>query len=186
MNGPGFYLEYLIEGCRNGNEKAMEKLYEHYYGYAYSVSRLNTYSDDEAFEVMNDSFLKVFSSIHKFNQDYPFKPWFRKIIINTSIDYFRKNNRHRYILDVEEMEIPIENCDALDTLSMEEILNLLDELPPVQRMVFNLYEIQGYSHKEISIKLNIKESSSRTFLTRAKRKLQIRYNANFKYYEREI
>lgn len=172
-NGKDSFEYTLIEGVKNGKRGCQEMLYKHFYGYAFSISRLNTYSREDAVDIMNDSFIKVFSTIHKFNSDQPFKAWLRRIIINTSIDNFRKNKKHYYLLDVVEVDPPeVDEC-VISKLNAEDILKLLDQLPKVHRMVFNLYEIQGFSHKEIAEKLDINISSSRTFLTRAKKKLRI-------------
>lgn len=174
-------IEYeLIEGCKRGENEYQEMLYKHFYGYAFSISRLNTYSREEAVDIMNDSFLKVFSTIHRFNLNQSFKAWIRTIIINTAIDNYRKNKKHYYLLDVVEVDPPEVKESIISQLNAEDILNLLDRLPKIHRLVFNLYEIQGFSHKEIAEKLNIKISSSRTFLTRAKNKLRILLNESFK------
>ncbi|WP_142784584.1 RNA polymerase sigma factor [Changchengzhania lutea] len=174
-------IEYeIIEGCKLEKSEYQEKLYKHFYGYAFSISRLNTYSREEAVDVMNDSFIKVFSNIHRFDLKQSFKAWIRRIIINTAIDNYRKNKKHYFLLDVVEVDPPEVNESVISKLTAEDILKLLDQLPKPHRLVFNLYEIQGFNHKEIAEKLNIKISSSRTFLTRAKNKLRILLNENFK------
>lgn len=175
------YIENLIIQCKKGNVLHQEMLYKHFYGYALSISRLYTYSNDDAVSVLNDSFLKVFSTIkkHGYNDSKPFKYWLRRILINTAIDNFRKNSKHLYHLEIEETNTVYTNVNAIDNLNVEDILKLLDYLPEMHRFVFNLYEIQGFSHKEISLKLKISESTSRVFLTRAKKKLRVLFNKNF-------
>tara|TARA_R110001583_G_scaffold57921_7_gene173084 strand:- start:2427 stop:2981 length:555 start_codon:yes stop_codon:yes gene_type:complete len=175
------FLEKLITGCEKGNVVQQEMLYKHFYGYSLSICRLYTYSNDDAVSILNDSFLKVFSSIQKkgYNNAVPFKNWLRRIIINTAIDNIRKNSKHYYQLEIEKVENKIPDEDIVDNLNVEDILKLLDQLPEMHRLVFNLYEIQGFSHQEISIKLSIGESTSRVFLTRAKKKLRVLFNKNF-------
>lgn len=176
------HVEKLIHECEKGNVMYQEMLYKHFYGYSLSICRLYTYSNDEAVSILNDSFLKVFSSVQKkkYNLEIPFKFWLRKIIINTAIDYYRKNLKHNNHLNIDEIHhIESNNLSVLDNLKAQDIINLLDQLPELHRMVFNLYEIQGYSHNEISVKLSIAESSSRVFLTRAKTKLKVLINKNF-------
>jgi len=163
----------LLEGCKEGKNGYQELLYKHFYGYALNIARLHTYSREEAVDIMNDSFIKVFSSMHRFELDQPFKAWIRRVIINTAIDNYRKNKKHYYLLDVVEVDPPEMNENIISQLEAEDILKLMDELPKMHRMVFNLYEIQGFSHKEIAEKLAINISSSRTFLTRAKKKLRV-------------
>lgn len=175
-------VEKLLHECEKGNRVYQEMLYKHFYGYSLSICRLYTYSNDDAVSILNDSFLKVFSSIQKngYNHEIPFKNWLRRILINTSIDNYRKNLKHINHLNIDDIE-PIESYDSsiIDNLNAEGIIKLLDQLPELHRVVFNLYEIQGFSHEEISIKLSIAQSSSRVFLTRAKSKLRVLIHKNF-------
>ena len=175
------FLEKLITECKKGNVVHQEMLYKHFYGYSLSICRLYTYSNDDAVSILNDSFLKVFSSIQKkgYNDAVPFKNWLRRILINTAIDNIRKNSKHYYQLDIAEIEEVLPDENVVDNLTITDILKLLDELPKMHRIVFNLYEIQGFSHQEISVKLSIEESSSRVFLTRAKKRLRVLFNKNF-------
>ena len=175
------HIEKLISECKNGNELYQEKLYKHFYGYALSISRLYTYSNDDAVSILNDSFLKIFYSIKNkgYNKSIPFKNWLRRIVINTAIDNYRKNAKHSHHLEIAEAEQLQINVDIINELSAEDILKLLDQLPEMHRLVFNLYEIQGYSHQEISNKLTIETSSSRVFLSRAKKRLRVLIYENF-------
>lgn len=174
-------IEQLISKCERGSVVHQEMLYKKYYGYALTVCRLYTYSNDEAVSILNDSFLKVFTSIEKkrYNRTIPFKNWLRRILINTAIDHYRKNIKHLNHLDIEESNEIFADINVIDNLTAEDILSLLDQLPEIQRIVFNLYEIQGFKHNEISEKLLISESSSRVFLTRAKKKLRVLIGKNF-------
>ncbi|MEN8125869.1 MAG: RNA polymerase sigma factor [Bacteroidota bacterium] len=175
------YLKNILNQCEKGNVLYQEILYKDFYSYAMSICRLYTYSDDDAVSILNDSFLKVFSSIKKkkYNKTIPFKIWLRRIVINTSIDSYRKNSKHFHQLEIEEYLQLSTNSDVIDDLTANDIINLLDQLPEAHRIVFNLYEIQGFDHKEISEKLNISKSTSRVFLTRAKKKLRILIHKNF-------
>lgn len=171
----------LIEECKKGNVLHQELLYKQFYGYAMSICRLYTYSDDDAVSILNDSFLKAFNFIQKnsYNSSVPFKNWLRRILINTAIDHFRKNAKYLNHLEIEEGEQQSINIEIIDDLTADEIIKLLDQLPEIHRLVFNLFEIQGYSHQEISKKLNIGISTSRVYLTRAKKKLRILIHKNF-------
>ena len=100
-------------------------------------------------------------------------------MINTAIDNYRKNSKHYYHLDVDEAVNVQSDTNIIEQLTVEDILKLLDQLPELHRVVFNLYEIQGFSHQEISVQLAITESTSRVFLTRAKKKLRVLINENF-------
>lgn len=175
------YLEKIVAECKKGNVLHQEMLYKHFYGYALSICRLYTYSNDDAVSILNDSFLKVFSSIKKkgYNNNIPFKNWLRRILINTAIDNYRKNVKHYYHLEIENEEAIYTDSTIIDELTYQDILKLLDQLPEMHRIVFNLYEIQGFNHQEISEKLTIGESTSRVFLTRAKKKLRVLIGENF-------
>lgn len=175
------YLEKVLSECEKGNVLYQETLYKDFYSYALSICRLYTYSNDDAVSILNDSFLKVFSSVKKkkYSKTTPFKYWLRRIVINTAIDSYRKHSKHFHQIEIDEtVQIP-GNDDIIDKLTANDIINLLDQLPKAHRIVFNLYEIQGYNHQEISEKLNISKSTSRVFLTRAKKKLRILIFKNF-------
>ncbi|WP_425237676.1 RNA polymerase sigma factor [Ulvibacterium sp.] len=165
--------ELLVSNCKLKKKGSQELLYKHFYGYAFKISRLNTYSREEAIDLMNDSFVKVFHSINKFHQGKPFKPWLKRIIVNTSVDNFRRKKEKFLSLEPETMVGTQINAEAISLLNVADILMALDQLPRLHRLVFALFEIQGYSHGEIAEMLDIGESSSRTFLARAKKKLRI-------------
>jgi RNA polymerase sigma-70 factor (ECF subfamily) len=140
-------------------------------------------SRDLAQEIVHDSFLKFFDSVQKLDHMPSIKPWLRRITVNTAIDYYRKNRK--FLQHVEaDGETPIFHQElAPDLLAYEEILKLISRLPEDYRMVFNLYEIEGFSHKEIAEQLDITESSSRVYLTRAKSKLRQMIHIHLKEYE---
>lgn len=162
----------IIAGCAIESEKHQELLYKWYYGYVMAVSLSYCTSRDIAQEITHDSFMKVFSSIDRFDEKQVLKSWIRKITVNTAIDYYRRNKKHLYHLDVSEYSSDIPSSAIIDLLSIDDIYKIIEELPEMLKIVFNLYEIEGYSHKEIVKLVGIKESSSRTYLMRAKMKLR--------------
>ncbi len=164
--------EELIAGCKDGDQRFHEHLYKHFYGYAMGVGLRYLSNRDDALEVVNDSFIKVFKAISFFNESQPFKAWLRRIVINTSIDYKRKNLKHSGQADIDEAISVGTSAQAISNLSAKDILSLISALPELHRMVFNMYEIDGYSHEEIGNMLNIPVSSSRVYLSRAKEKLR--------------
>jgi RNA polymerase sigma factor (sigma-70 family) len=127
---------------------------------------------NDALEVVNDAFIKVFNSIKNFENDKLFKPWLRRIIVNTAIDRRRKDMKLLYHTDLELADNITSHSGAIESLNAADILKLLNGLPEIQRAVFNMYEIDGYSHEEIGQTLQISASSSRVYLTRAKEKLR--------------
>jgi len=165
-------LVELISYCKKGDLRYQEVLYKQFYGYALGICMRYLGNRDDALEAANDSFIKVFKSMASFNEDNDFKPWFRKILVNTSLDYKRKSMRFSEALELTDTVPQTIHISVIDKLSAQDILSLMKHLNEMQRTVFNLYEVDGYSHKEIGNMLNIPESSSRTYLTRAKQALQ--------------
>lgn len=162
----------LIQKAKDGDKKSIELLYKQFYGFAMSVALRYSNSRDEACEIVNDSFMKAFDRIKQYQTENSFKGWFRRIIVNTSIDYYRKNSRYASIMDIDKAESESYSPDIIDQLTFEDILGLIRSLPEILRIVFNLYEIEGYNHNEIGEKLGIPASTSRTYLARSKKKLR--------------
>ena len=179
--------EELIAGCRAGKLASQEKLYKHFYSYGMGVVLRYAYSKEEAYEILNDSFLKVFDKIDKYEPTYSFKSWISRIMVNTAIDYYRKNKKHMYHQDIEAAYNESHPSESVSTLSVKDIMLLLNKLPEIYRLTFNLYEIEGYSHDEIASKMGISASTSRSNLTRAKKKLRILYQQYFEHqYEQPL
>lgn len=176
------YEKMLIDACKKGTAKGQEVLYKYLFAYALNISRLFTYTKEEAEEVMNDSFMKLFSSIELVDPNQPLRSWLRRIIINTAIDNYRKNKKHYHHLDIVDIDPPVTDDDVISTLTFEDILIRLNELPSIHRLVFNLHEIESYSHNEIAVELNISVDASRVYLMRAKKKLRSLLNSNHQHY----
>lgn len=184
LKTPAISEAELIQKCKQGDLKHQEKLYKHFYGYAMGVGLRYLPDRNDTLEVVNDAFIKVFKSIGQFENEKLFKPWFRKIIVNTAIDRRRKDLKFLYHADLEHAENISSNPKAMDNLNADDILKLLNGLPDMQRMVFNMYEIDGYSHEEIGQTLGIPASSSRVNLSRAKEKLRKSWQQEEGLYER--
>jgi RNA polymerase sigma-70 factor (ECF subfamily) len=116
--------------------------------------------------------VKVFSKIGKYDPSKPFRGWLRKIVINTSIDKLRRNNKDHQFVEAEKYQIQDETPNSISNLAAQDIIEILNLLPHYHKTVFCLYEIEGYSHEEIAEQLGIPISSSRVYLTRAKQKLR--------------
>jgi RNA polymerase sigma-70 factor (ECF subfamily) len=127
---------------------------------------------DSALEIANDSFLKIFRKIRSYQVDKEFKPWIRKIVLNTALDYFRKDKRNNIEIQIDAANMEPVDESVMDNLSAEEIIKLINSLPVNYRYIFSLFEIEGYSHYEIAQQLGITASTSRTYLTRAKEMLR--------------
>lgn len=167
-------VQLLIEGCRRGNRASQLKLYEHFYSYGLSISLRYSKNREEALEILNDSFLKAFLKIDQYDSDLPFKPWLRRILINSSIDYHRKYSRLNETLEVTPTtEVATASYNfALDNLEFEDLIVVLQKLSPAYRLVFTLYVIEGFKHQEIAEKLNIGIGTSKSNLAKARMKLK--------------
>ena len=166
-------LRSTLEGCRRGDPNCQRKLYEHFYGYAMSICLRYAKNREEAVEVLNDAFFKVFSKIDKYDTGSPFKPWLRRVLIHTAIDYHRSHHKFPGHLELQAAADVADDEPALPVLSPDEdVLPLLRSLSPVYRMVFNLFVMEEYSHQEIAEVLGISVSTSRSNLVRAKENLR--------------
>jgi RNA polymerase sigma factor (sigma-70 family) len=166
----------IIEGCCRGRIRNQELLYRRYYAFAMSVCIRYNPNREDALEVLNDSFMKVFENIKKFDPEKPFKSWFRRILVNASLDRYRQNKKFIIMSDYDVSELEIEAPpDASSKLDAAEILHLLSLLPELYRVIFNLYEIEGYSHDEVAGMLDIAPGTSRSHLSRARAMLRKLY-----------
>ena len=170
----------LIKESSEGRRRSQELLYKRYFSFAMSVCIRYTNDEYEAMEIVNDSFMRVLEKLNDYDTSRPFKPWYGKILLNTAIDNYRKNakyNSYLSISSIAEKEEPESEIEM--ELSVNDILTLYKQLPENWKIVFNLYEIEGYSHEEIGQMMGVTTSTSRSNLTRAKRMLRELYNKNF-------
>lgn len=172
-NLPNDSPEELLQKSVRGDRKSQEKLYRQFYGFAMSVCVRYTQSRDEALEIVNDSFLKVFTKGDQYDSKYPFKAWFRRIIVNTALDFYRSQQKHYFHENIEEAyEVSSNDSSPLSQLNHEEIIMLIQRLPSGYKMVFNLFVIDGFSHEEIGNQLGISVGTSKSNLSRAREALR--------------
>lgn len=151
-----------------------------YYAYGMSITLRYAESRDEAAEILNDAFMKVFTNIKKFDSDRPFKPWLRRIIINTAINHYHKTKNHREIESIDLAENNVgEEQQIISGISYEEIIQMVQRLSPAYRTVFNLHVIEGFKHREIADMLDIAVGTSKSNLSKAKKNLQSILEKNF-------
>ena len=162
----------LVDGCRRKHEASQLGLYRHYYSYGMSICLRYSRKREAALEMLNDGFLKVFLKIDQYDDKYPFKPWLRKILVNASIDYYRKYDQN--VSETQEIAYahPTTYNEALDQLEFNDLLKLMQSLPNGYRMVFNLYVVEGLQHAEIAKQLGISIGTSKSNLAKARQKLK--------------
>lgn len=163
----------LIAGCLNGDRKAQKKLYDLYSSKMMGICLRYVGDKETARDLLQDGFVKVFASMHMYTGTGVFEGWMRTIFINGALEYLRKTDVLRNSADIESVNEQIDDAEtAVSKLSADEIMHLIRQLPDGFRTVFNLYAIEGYSHKEIAMMLHITESTSRSQYLRARQWLQ--------------
>lgn len=162
----------LIRGCIEGNRRMQEILYQRFASKMYAVCLRYAGNADDAQDLLQEGFIKVYNNLQKFRGEGSFEGWIRRIFINTSIEHFRRKTNLRTVNETEETGIEDKSLTALDNLGEKDILKLIQELSPGYRTVFNLYVVEGYAHKEIASMLGISEGTSKSQLARAKNILQ--------------
>ncbi|MBO0932373.1 RNA polymerase sigma factor [Fibrella aquatilis] len=163
----------LVDGCRNQDRAAQRLLYERFAGKLFAVCKRYIKDPDEAADVLQDSFVKVFRHMDQFRFECPLEAWLKRIAINTALKHLRKNKPFDHMTDVEEVAnfLP-QNADVLPTLNYQYLLQLVQELPTGCQTVFNLYAVEGYTHPEIAALLGISEGTSKSQFFRARGLLQ--------------
>lgn len=165
-------LHQLIGGCIKQDRKSQKMLYKAFYGFAMGICLRYAGNRDEAADVMNQGFFKVFTHITKYDQTRPFKAWLGKIMMNTSIDYYRANLKMAYTDDLDKAENLSDGELPDRKLNYDDLLKMIQQLPNAYRTVFNLFAIEGYTHEEIGVMLDINPGTSKSNLHKARQKLK--------------
>ncbi|RYY85371.1 MAG: sigma-70 family RNA polymerase sigma factor [Chitinophagaceae bacterium] len=162
----------LVEGCRQGDRKLQKELYERYAPKMFGVCLRYAGSSEEAEDILQEGFVKVFNKIGSFRSEGSFEGWIRRIIVNTAIEHFRRKTYLQPVTEREEQTIESDYLSVLDKLAEKDIIGLVQQLSPGYRSVFNMYVVEGYTHKQIGELLGISEGTSKSQLSRAKAILQ--------------
>ena len=165
-------LLQVISGCVKQDRKCQKMLYKAFYGFGMAICLRYTGDRDEAAEVLNQGFYKVFKNIERYDASRPFKAWLGKIMMNVSIDHYRANLKMAYTEDLEMAEGVSDNDYPDNNLNYNDLLAMVQKLPQAYRTVFNLFAIDGYSHDEIAEMLNINAGTSKSNLFKARQKLK--------------
>jgi len=165
-------LQELLDGCLQKNRRCQELLYKQFYGYAMSICLRYTRNREEAKEILNDGFMKIFTKLESFDSNRSFKTWLTRIMINTALDHYRHEVRNNVFDDVDVTEQASVDETVISKLSHEELISLIQKLTPSYRLVFSLSVIDGYTHEEIADQLNISVGASKSNLSRAREKLR--------------
>ena len=162
----------LIVGCLDGDRRMQEELYRRFSPRMYAVCLRYAGNAEEAEDILQEGFIKVFANLKAFRQDGSFEGWIRRIFVNTAIEHYRKKIYLQPITETEENTVEGKYLSVLDSLAEKDIIQLVQQLSPGYRTVFNMYVVEGYSHKQIGEILGISEGTSKSQLSRAKLILQ--------------
>jgi len=169
----------IIKGCVKGETEAQGALFKKYSKILFGVCLRYTKDHSAAEDVLHEGFIKIFLNIASYKNKGSFEGWMRRIMVNTALERYRKNFQMYPVSDVTELESKMNTNIIVSELSAQELLVLIKDLPPAYKMVFNLYAIDGYSHKEVGEILNISIGTSKSNLSRARKILQNKVRQHF-------
>lgn len=165
--------EKLISGCRENNRICQELLYRRYARDMFNLCLIYEHDRDRAKDILQDAFIKIFKNIDRCDGKSSLKSWMRSVICNTAIDQYRRKNREYDFISIDKIKPPCtENDPVVSDMNTEEIISQVNRLPAGARMIFKLFVIEGYSHKEISKLLHISEGTCKSQINRAKQLLR--------------
>jgi RNA polymerase sigma factor (sigma-70 family) len=167
----------IFDHCKRNDNKAQRALYDLFKGRLMGLCRRYAKDRDDAQDMLQDSFIKIFLNINRVEKVEALEGWMRSIVVNTAIDHYNRKKRKGMISPETEMEVADGNYELiLDSLADEYLVNLINELPEGSRIIFNLAVVEGYSHAEIATLMDVSESTSRSQLHYAKQLLKEKLN----------
>jgi RNA polymerase sigma factor (sigma-70 family) len=164
--------EQIIAGCRAGDRKYQELLYQRFASKMFTVCMRYAAESNSAQDLLQEGFVKIFKNIDKFRGDGSFEGWIRRIFVNTCLEFVRKKANMYVVQDTDSVKVEYQDENALQKLMKEDLMEMIQSLSTGYRTIFNLYVIEGYSHKEIAELLNVTEGTSKSQLARARYLLQ--------------
>jgi RNA polymerase sigma factor (sigma-70 family) len=176
-------LNKIVRGCQENDPSAQHELYNMFKAKMYGICLRYAGNHDDAQDILQDGFIKVFEKIHQFGFKGSFEGWIRRVMVNTALEKYRMHYRQVAVDEPIAEMAHEEEKDITSAIDANELIRIIQELTPRYRMVFNLYALEGYSHKEISEMLQISEGTSKSNLSRARAILQEKVN---KYYLKTV
>jgi RNA polymerase sigma factor (sigma-70 family) len=162
----------LVKKCLRGNKKAQKRLFDLYAPQMMTICNRYANRDDQAIDMLQEGFIKVFSNLEKFSSSGSLGGWIRTVMVNNCLTILRKDKKFSFNENIEDHDEETSSADAISQMGFQELTLLISSLPTGYRTVFNMYAVEGYSHKEIADKLEISESTSKTQYRKAKLRLQ--------------
>ncbi|MXV14584.1 RNA polymerase sigma factor [Hufsiella ginkgonis] len=161
-------LQQMVEGCQRGDRKQQEQLYRAFASPMFGICLRYGRNREDAEDILQNGFIRVFEKIGSFRNEGSLEGWIKRIMVHTGIECYRKNRRTELVEDISEMSTLLPQADNGAALEVKEMIGLISRLPGNYRTVFNLYAIDGYSHREIAGITGMTELASRTSLCRAR------------------
>ncbi len=165
--------EQLVKACISGNASAQKEFYDLFAKKMMGVCLRYTNNYEEAQDVLQDGFIKVFNKLSKFVNKGSLEGWVRRIMVNTALDHYRKNKKFQKDIEIDAVSFKLEKQEYIvESINAQDLLKIIQTIPEGYRVVFNLFAIEGYSHKEIAEQLGVTESTSKSQFSRAKKMLR--------------
>ena len=159
----------LVKKCIEGDQRAQRMLFEKFAPKMLGVCMRYAKNTEQAEDVLQDGFVKVFTKLSHYKGDGSFEGWIRRVIVNTALDQIRKNTKFQDNVALDDVEYKLElKGNVLETLAAEELMVLINDMPTGYKVVFNMFAIEGYSHKEIAKELKVSENTSKSQYSRAR------------------
>ena len=172
--------EMLVDACVSGSTKAQKILFDRFAPKMMAISMRYIRDKERANDVLQDAFIKVFQNLNSFKKDGSLEGWVSRIVVNTALDTLRRNKKFLNNVEIDDIHVSvIQKSEAVSKLESESLMEIINTLPDGYRVIFNMFAIEGYSHKEIAEKLDITESTSKSQYARARKaikKLLDKYN----------
>jgi RNA polymerase sigma-70 factor (ECF subfamily) len=161
--------EDIVKGCYDNQPVAQRELYNKFASKMLGVVLRYSKDEDEAHDILQDGFVKVFNKITTFNMEGSLEGWIRRIMVNTALDQYRKNKKRSRDMKLDDVSFYLEHNDFIvESLMAEDLLKIINSMPKGYKIVFNMFAIEGYSHKEIAEKLGVSENTSKSQYSRAR------------------
>ncbi len=159
----------LVQACLKGDPRAQKALFEKFAAKMFAVCLRYMSNHDDAQDALQDGFVKVFSKLIDFKNEGVLEGWIRRVIVNTCLDAIRKNAKTKFDVSLDDVSYKLDYIDTgMEHLEVEELMKLIQSMPNGYRIVFNLYAIEGYTHKEIGERLGVNENTSKSQYLRAR------------------
>lgn len=165
--------DQLLQGCLKGDRRSQKQLYQQFYGFAMTIAMRYSRDEMDAADIMSHAFVKIFRSIKSYDSSKgSLHAWIKRILVNEGLDHIKSRNRFSENVEIETVAEPEIRNEVLEQMGADEIMKLVQKLPPATHAVFVLYAVEGYTHREIAEKLSISDGTSKWHLSEARKTLQ--------------